>query len=1024
MDAILWTQPDRCTLIIQDLIRKDEALYSCSAINVAGPASTSCMLHVVDEEKVYHWRNYLHPGKVPIKPRHITDLYDLGDEIGRGTQGVIYHAVERSTGESFLLRDMSTSAINVAGPASTSCMLHVVDEEKVYHWRNYLHPGKVPIKPRHITDLYDLGDEIGRGTQGVIYHAVERSTGEPGDILISRKGGIEVRISDFGLAKRVLAPSQGVDQRFGMPDFAAPETVTGGKSGVYSDMWSLGVITYLLLSGISPFRGRDDVETMDKIKSKLISFEGGAFDSLSADAKDFLRKLLKWEIDERMSCKEALKHSWIHTKFTKLDVSIRTDHHREYIHHYRDWYANASCRTYFRRRPLEGAYTDPSRMVYPPGMNFTPLSSPERTILPSTSSHKKRFFGDDEGRVTDLIENDQEIPDSNSMYQNGPDTYLLQLRDVNFPSRLRRYMQVASSRSPMFALKLRQDPWIGSVTVKERRRFQDLNDEEIDDERRGQKMRGCGILLDNNNGSSVIPRRIRLEVGCGMGDLKKEAELFSEQKWDGHMPFFREKLQATSLADDSNADLTCLAVGEPTPIIQWFKNDMMILSGKRISIQEDDHGRSFLRFRPANKEDTGVYKVVARNKHGQTVCKGRLLVAHRPGVMEGPLPGEISDTEIVLKWDLPLDDGNSPIICYGLQYRQADQVEWQEVAMNIDHEFFCMRNLIPVTSYEFRLLAQNAFGWSPPGLTSGIFTTKAEGAPKVKVSRAMKHLQLLTEKGFEIEDENKRPPLDYSIEENPVPFSEGDPKEKYHFIAELDRGRFSVIVKAFEPVKEQFFVAKVISTEGLDKLEWAQREYFHLSRLRHERLAIMHEAYRLDKGLVLMLDKLQGYDVLTFLSQKPEYTEELVANIVKQADQLKPLRVVQWSVPNGQETLGSLEYMAPEVLSKEDITPQADVWSIGVLAYILLSGVSPFRGATDQETRTNINFARYRFEHLYREITQEASRFLMLIFKRHAVKRPDVEECLEHRWLQCTEYMIKKRERAVFNSKQLKVNIS
>ncbi|CAG0925182.1 unnamed protein product, partial [Notodromas monacha] len=202
---------------------------------------------------------------------------------------------------------------------------------------------------------------------------------------------------------------------------------------------------------------------------------------------------------------------------------------------------------------------------------------------------------------------------------------------------------------------------------------------------------------------------------------------------------------------------------------------------------EDDHGRSFLRFRPANKEDTGVYKVVARNKHGQTVCKGRLLVAHRPGVMEGPLPGEISDTEIVLKWDLPLDDGNSPIICYGLQYRQA-------------------------------------------------------GAPKVKVSRAMKHLQLLTEKGFEIEDENKRPPLDYSIEENPVPFSEGDPKEKYHFIAELDRGRFSVIVKAFEPVKEQFFVAKVISTEGLDKLEWAQREYFHLSRLRHERLAIMHEA--------------------------------------------------------------------------------------------------------------------------------------------------------------------------------------
>ena len=47
--------------------------------------------------------------------------------------------------------------------------------------------------------------------------------------------------------------------------------------------------------------------------------------------------------------------------------------------------------------------------------------------------------------------------------------------------------------------------------------------------------------------------------------------------------------------------------------------------------------------------------------------------------------------------------------------------------MNVDHEFFCMRNLKPETSYEFRLSAQNAFGWSPPGLTSNIITTKAAG---------------------------------------------------------------------------------------------------------------------------------------------------------------------------------------------------------------------------------------------------------------------------------------------------------
>lgn len=66
----------------------------------------------------------------------------------------------------------------------------------------------------------------------------------------------------------------------------------------------------------------------------------------------------------------------------------------------------------------------------------------------------------------------------------------------------------------------------------------------------------------------------------------------------------------------------------------------------------------------------------------------------------------------------------------------------------------------------------------------------------------------------------------------------------------------------------------------------------------------------------------------------------------------------------------SLVSAAPEIVTDEPAYPQTDIWSLGVLTYIMLSGVSPFRGADDAETKQNIAFVRYRFEHLYKEITQ------------------------------------------------------
>jgi serine/threonine protein kinase len=118
--------------------------------------------------------------------------------------------------------------------------------------------------------------------------------------------------------------------------------------------------------------------------------------------------------------------------------------------------------------------------------------------------------------------------------------------------------------------------------------------------------------------------------------------------------------------------------------------------------------------------------------------------------------------------------------------------------------------------------------------------------------------------------------------------------------------------------------------------------------------------------------------------------------------------------------LGHLDYISPEVLNEEPAFPQTDIWTVGVLTYVMLSGVVPFKGQDENETRQNISFVRYRFEHLYKEISQEGTRFLMLLFKRQPNKRPSAEECHENRWLLPTEFMIKKRERAIFLGNRLK----
>uniref|UniRef100_A0A4W4DU87 Death-associated protein kinase 2b n=1 Tax=Electrophorus electricus TaxID=8005 RepID=A0A4W4DU87_ELEEL len=119
-----------------------------------------------------------------------------------------------------------------------------------------------------------------------------------------------IKVIDFGLAHKI---EDGVEFKniFGTPEFVAPEIVNYEPLGLPADMWSIGVITYILLSGASPFLGETKQETMANISGMNYEFDEEFFGSTSELAKSFIKQLLTKDPRKRLMIEGALNHPWI-----------------------------------------------------------------------------------------------------------------------------------------------------------------------------------------------------------------------------------------------------------------------------------------------------------------------------------------------------------------------------------------------------------------------------------------------------------------------------------------------------------------------------------------------------------------------------------------------------------------------------------------------------------------------------------------------------------------------------------------
>lgn len=140
-------------------------------------------------------------------------------------------------------------------------------------------------------------------------------------LLMSDDNDSFIKLADFGFAARVHE-AKSLTKQCGTPFFVSPEILMRKPYDQQSDMWSVGCIVFLLLSGNLPFMGRSQKELFRKIVSGKFDFDDEDWQDVSEDAKDLVRRLLVLNPDDRITASEAIRHKWLKASKDRLSLIV------------------------------------------------------------------------------------------------------------------------------------------------------------------------------------------------------------------------------------------------------------------------------------------------------------------------------------------------------------------------------------------------------------------------------------------------------------------------------------------------------------------------------------------------------------------------------------------------------------------------------------------------------------------------------------------------------------------------------
>ncbi|XP_040277550.1 calcium/calmodulin-dependent protein kinase type IV isoform X1 [Bufo bufo] len=272
----------------------------------------------------------------------LAHYYELESELGRGATSVVYRCRQKGTQKPYAVKMLKKTVDKKIVRTEIGVLLRLSHPNIIKLKEIFETPTEISLVLELVTggELFDrivekgyyserdAADAVKQILEAVAYlheNGIVHRDLKPENLLYATPApDAPLKIADFGLSK-IVDDQVAMKTVCGTPGYCAPEILRGCAYGPQVDMWSVGIITYILLCGFEPFYDeRGDQYMFKRILNCDYDFVSPWWDDVSLNAKDLVKKLIVFDPKKRLTTHQALQHPWVTGKaanFAHMDTA-------------------------------------------------------------------------------------------------------------------------------------------------------------------------------------------------------------------------------------------------------------------------------------------------------------------------------------------------------------------------------------------------------------------------------------------------------------------------------------------------------------------------------------------------------------------------------------------------------------------------------------------------------------------------------------------------------------------------------